>query len=122
MRGYVKNFNKEKGYGFITRSNGKTVFVHQSDIQMDGFRFLDAGDLVEFNTEADSKGIKAVNVIPVFTLGQVKKKAKEKGLQLVAAKDSFGSVGWFIADENDKLVASDYVMDLRQVADYLENL
>src|SRR5258707_518486 len=38
--GTVKFFNAEKGYGFISREGAKDVFVHHSQIQMDGYRAL----------------------------------------------------------------------------------
>ena len=66
--GTVKWFNAEKGYGFITNAdNGEDVFVHYSSIQVDGFKTLQEGQAVTFDTEADprdSKKIRAVNVIP----------------------------------------------------------
>lgn len=43
MRGTVKWFNSQKGYGFITREDGIEYFVHYSNIQMDGYRSLDKG-------------------------------------------------------------------------------
>ena len=66
--GTVKWFNAEKGYGFITNAdNGEDVFVHYSSIQTDGFKTLQEGQAVTFDTEADprdSKKVRAVNVIP----------------------------------------------------------
>lgn len=63
--GTVKWFNSEKGYGFITDDNGGDVFVHFSAIQKDGFKTLEEGQKVTFDTEADpkdSKKVRAVNV------------------------------------------------------------
>ena len=54
--GTVKWFNAEKGYGFISQPEGPDVFVHYSAIQMDGFRTLDEGDRVEFETTAGRDG------------------------------------------------------------------
>jgi len=49
VRGTVKWFNPDKGYGFITPEDGsKDVFVHYSEIDMDGFRTLEESDEVEF--------------------------------------------------------------------------
>ena len=60
--GTVKWFSNEKGYGFIERDGQEDVFVHHSDIQMDGFRTLEPGEEVEFDVIAGDKGPKAQNV------------------------------------------------------------
>ena len=62
MKGKVKWFNPKKGYGFITSEDGEDIFVHQSAIKMDGFRYLKPKQDVEFETEASDKGTVAVNV------------------------------------------------------------
>ena len=54
--GTVKWFSNEKGYGFIEAEGGDDVFVHHSAIQMDGFRTLEEGDRVEFETTAGRDG------------------------------------------------------------------
>ena len=60
--GTVKFFNAEKGYGFITRDEGKDVFVHYSNIQGDGFKSLSEGQRVEFDVAPGRKGEEAQNV------------------------------------------------------------
>ena len=63
MKGTVKWFNAEKGYGFITGEDGKDVFVHYSAIQGDGFRTLDEGQAVEFDLTEGQRGMQASNVV-----------------------------------------------------------
>lgn len=63
--GHVKWFSSEKGYGFITRDGEEDVFVHHSQINMDGFRTLDAGEPVEFEIMTGDRGPKARNVLRV---------------------------------------------------------
>jgi cold shock protein len=64
--GVVKWFSAEKGFGFITPDDGsKDCFVHHSEIQSDGYRSLDEGQRVSFESEAGDKGPKAVKVTPV---------------------------------------------------------
>jgi cold shock protein len=60
--GKVKWFNDAKGYGFIEQDGGDDVFVHFSAIQMDGFKTLAEGQLVEFEIQTGSKGLHASNV------------------------------------------------------------
>jgi len=64
--GTVKWFNSEKGFGFITNDDGSAdVFVHFSAIQSDGYKSLDEGQKVTFDTEPDPKDgskLRAVNV------------------------------------------------------------
>jgi len=63
MRGVVKWFNNQKGYGFITPEDGsKDVFVHHTSILMDGFKTLKEKQNVEFDLEQSDKGPKATNV------------------------------------------------------------
>jgi CspA family cold shock protein len=65
-QGTVKWFNAEKGYGFIAPSDGSPdVFVHFSAIQGSGYRSLNEGQLVEFETTQGQKGLQADNVRPV---------------------------------------------------------
>ena len=61
-QGTVKWFNDEKGFGFITSSDGSEYFVHHSNIMGDGFKSLKEGDRVTFDVEDGPKGPSAVNV------------------------------------------------------------
>ena len=63
MKGTVKWFNNQKGYGFITDENGKDVFVHYSGLQMEGFKSIEEGASVEFEIAQGEKGPQAVNVV-----------------------------------------------------------
>lgn len=60
--GNVKWFSSEKGYGFIQREGREDVFVHYSEIAMEGFRKLDAGEPVEFEIIRGDRGPKAHRV------------------------------------------------------------
>ena len=61
--GTVKWFNDKKGYGFIVPdSGGKDLFVHHSNIQMDGYRSLQEGQKVEYEAAQGPKGPEATNV------------------------------------------------------------
>ena len=60
--GTVKWFSPEKGYGFISRSDGDDVFVHFSAIEGEGYRNLEEGQSVEFDIIQGPKGLQASNV------------------------------------------------------------
>jgi CspA family cold shock protein len=62
MQGTVKWFNAEKGFGFIEVEGGEDVFVHFSAIQSEGYKSLDEGQAVTFDTEQGQRGLQAVNV------------------------------------------------------------
>ena len=65
-QGMVKWFNAEKGYGFITvDGSDQDIFVHYSEIQMDGYRSLQEGQAVEFNVGQGDKGPQAEAVTPL---------------------------------------------------------
>lgn len=62
MQGTVKFFNSEKGFGFISREGQDDVFVHYSNIEGDGYKSLEEGQLVEFEVGPGRKGDEAQNV------------------------------------------------------------
>jgi cold shock protein len=66
MKGQVKWFNADKGFGFITREDGeKDCFVHHSAIQGSGYKSLNEGDKVEFDVVQGQKGPAAENVTKI---------------------------------------------------------
>jgi len=66
MKGKVKWFNDQKGYGFITPEDGsKDLFVHHTSIQGSGFKTLAENQAVEFEVEQSEKGPRAGNVRPM---------------------------------------------------------
>ncbi len=65
VKGTVKWFNNQKGYGFITPESGDDVFVHHSAIQSEGYKSLDEGQQVEFEIQEGPKGPQAINVVKI---------------------------------------------------------
>ena len=67
LKGTVKWFNNQKGYGFISPAeggDGKDLFVHMSEFQMDGFKTLKEGQQVDFEEGMTDKGPCATKVNP----------------------------------------------------------
>jgi len=60
--GEVSWFNEQKGFGFITGSDGTDVFVHYTEIVRDGFQTLEAGEKVSYDITDEEVGPKAVDV------------------------------------------------------------
>jgi len=65
LKGVVKWFNESKGYGFISPEEGKDVFVHFSEIKMEGFKTLAEGQQVQFDVVDGPKGPQATNITGV---------------------------------------------------------
>lgn len=118
MTGTVKWFDSKKGYGFIEKDNGTDVFVHQSNIRMKGFRYLESGDIVEYSTEVNEKGTYAVDVIPVLTAKMMREKARKDHMHLEWFKDAYGIQKWLVVDENNIIQSSEQGMTLEELNEY----
>lgn len=63
VRGKVKWFDEDKGFGFIEREDGgEDAFLHFSALRQSGFKTIEEGERVEFDVEQGPKGPKATNV------------------------------------------------------------
>ena len=67
MRGKVKWFNNEKGFGFIEYNEHEDIFVHYSAILSEGYKTLVEGQYVEFELVRTDKGLQAKNVVEIKT-------------------------------------------------------
>ena len=100
MKATTKWFNTQKGYGFITDlTSKKDVFVHQSNVMMDGFRHLSEGDIVNYELGDGKNGREqAVNVQPILTMKMVEDSLKEEGLYIQTMKDGYGVTKYQVVD------------------------
>jgi cold shock CspA family protein len=65
VRGTVKWFNADKGYGFLEVEGQDDVFVHWSKIISDGYKTLEDGQVVDFEVVDGPKGPEADAVTAV---------------------------------------------------------
>lgn len=65
MKGTIKMFNKEKGFGFIHTEDGTDVFFHYSSLNMEGFKTIASGEEVEFTLEQSDRGPRAANIVRI---------------------------------------------------------
>jgi CspA family cold shock protein len=65
QRGKVKWFSDEKGFGFLEGQAGQDIFVHHTDIKMEGWKTLAEGQEVEYELTNSPKGLKASTVTPL---------------------------------------------------------
>ena len=67
MKSKVKWFNNDKGYGFIEYNDILDIFVHYSQIDKQGYKTLNPGDLVSFKLIETPKGLQAQEVTTIET-------------------------------------------------------
>ena len=128
MQGTVKFFDKTKGWGFITDSEGKDVFVHYTNIVMDKFRYLDKDDIVNFELGAgNDERQQAVDVKPILTMKMVEDSLKEENLYVKEVKADENTVtmntlgmnkGYMVVDANDVIQAGESGMSFLNLAAY----
>jgi CspA family cold shock protein len=78
-KGIVKWFSTDKGYGFIRRDGGDEIFVHHTDIEVDGYAALKNGETVEFDVFESDRGPKARNLVPLDADGTPRAKTGDRG-------------------------------------------
>lgn len=120
MRGTVKFFNNEKGWGFIYNDEtNEEDFLHYTNIRMPCYRTLDEGDLVEYEIALDDGGKRqAVNVTPILTRRMVENVLRSDNLHLDTIKDVFGRKLYMVVDKNNVIQTGEQGMTLIEVAKY----
>ena len=120
MNGTVKWFDSKKGYGFINGDDGKDYFVHQSNIQMSGFRKLDECDIVDFEVGIGGNGKEqALNVNPVLTLQMIKQALRKKDdLYVKEINKGDCNEGYAVVDQNNVIQTGNNGMSFRDLARY----
>jgi len=88
--GRVKKYDPKKGYGFIVQANGPDVFVHNTAIRMQGFRYLNKDDIVSYEVIQTKKGAQAENVRVVRTDNSLDGKLNRMRFELFKVKKKAG--------------------------------
>ena len=119
MKGTVKWFDSKKGYGFISGDDGKEYFIHQSNIQMQGFRKLDEGDIVDFEVGIGGNGKEqAINVNSVLTLRMIKHELRKDDLHVEEINKGDCNEGYAVVDQNNVIQTGSNGMSFRNLAKY----
>lgn len=118
MRGTVKWFNALKGYGFLVDSETqKDVFVHYTQLKIEGYKSLHEDDIVNFELGAGKDGREqAVNVTPLLTMKMIEDFLKEDNLYVGNMKDAFGHDCYMVVDQYNVLQSSEYGMAFLDLA------
>lgn len=86
---------------------------------MDGFRYLDEDDIVNFESSIGDDGREqAVSVIPVLTRKMIEDSLKEDGLHVDVMDDAFGNLAYIVVDQNNVLQSSEQGMSFLELAAY----
>lgn len=85
-KGTVKWFNPQKGFGFVVNEKGLDVFVHYTNLDVEGFRSLKTGQVVEYTELSSEKGLFGKNVKVACST-----KTESNSTRTTPAKDSESS-------------------------------
>lgn len=119
MKGTVKFFDRAKGWGFLTSNDGKDVFVHHSNIVMDGFRSLNEDDIVDFEIGTGKDGREqAVNVKLILTRQMIEDSLKGESLHIQTMKDSYGATKYVVVDADNTIQTDENGMPFLELAAY----
>ena len=119
MTGTVKWFSREKGYGFIIGEDGKEVFVHQTNINMKGFRSLHEDDKVSYEIGEGNNGrTQAVNVKPILTMKMIESALKKENLYVKDTEDALGNRGYMVVNLDSVIQTSADGMSFEKLAEY----
>ena len=127
----TKWFDSQKGYGFLVDSETKEdVFVHYSNLIMDGFKSLHEDDMVEYELGTgagkDSRE-QAINVKPILTMKMVKDSLKEENLYVKEVKADANTVsmntlgikkGYMVVNESNVIQVGEQGMTFLDLAAY----
>lgn len=110
----------DKGYGFLVDSETKEdVFVHYSNLIMDGYKALHEDDMVTYELGTGKDGREqAINVHPVLTMQMIEDSLKEENLYIQTLKDVHKVTKYLVVDADKVIKTSEQGMDFLNLAAY----
>ena len=119
MKGTVKFFDGTKGWGFITDENKNDVFVHYSNITMEGRKSLEENDVVDFEIGEGKDGrTQAVNVQPILTMQMIEKSLEEERLHVKSTKDQYGVTKYIVVNSDNVVQTDEHGMSFAELVAY----
>lgn len=120
MKATVKWFNRVKGYGFIIdEESKKDVFVHHSNIIMNGYRTVNEDDIVEYDLGIGMDGREqAINITPILTRQMIEKELKKDSLHIQIMKDAYSVNKYLAVDENNMIQSNADGVSFLELAAY----
>ena len=122
MQGTCKWFNSQKGYGFLRDSEmRKDVFVHYSQIQMEGFKTLHEDDIVEYELgvgAGEDSREQAINIKPILTMKMIENSLKEENLHIQTMKDGHGVTKYQVVDQNNVIQTDENGISFMELAEF----
>ena len=119
MQGVTKFFDRVKGWGFIVDTeNQNDVFIHHSSIKMNGFRYLDEDDIVNFEIGTGNNGREqAVDVTPILTKKMIEKSLKQEKLHVKTVADPHATCHlYMVVNDKDEPLSSEQGMNFIELA------
>ena len=102
MKGTVKWFNNQKGYGFISDEAGNDVFVHYSGLNMEGFKSLEEGQAVE-NTEDEEETGRELEEQENLQTAQTEDTGQQMEPAVSTVQEDLGDEDYYVVEKGDTL-------------------
>lgn len=112
-------YDRKKGFGLLKTKDDREFFVHYASILMDGYRYLENSDIVEFEVGIGNNGREqAVNVRPVITRQMVRDALGKENLQYKTIRGTDRITKYVVVNENNVVQSDENGMSFLELAAY----
>lgn len=119
MKAVTKWYDRKKGFGIVKTKDNREFFVHYASILMDGYRYLESNDLVEFEVGIGHKGCeRAVNVRPILTRQMIREILQKEKLQFKTIRGADRITKYVVVNENNVVQSDENGMSFLELAAY----